>query len=159
LLAEAAPRRYHPPACFGEDAMYTKSVNDLRAKGHEKVVANGSARTVRFITADDGIGFSMSDVYLKAGTENTLWYKNHWEANHILSGTGEVRDLTTGEVFKVGPGVCYVVGPKDRHSMKAITDLHLISIFNPPLRGDEQHDKDGTLPPTGPVPPGPKHQR
>jgi hypothetical protein len=40
--------------------------------------------------------------------------------------------------------------------MTAITDLHLISVFNPPLRGDEQHDAEGTLPPSGPLPPGPK---
>ena len=53
----------------------------------------------------------------------------------------------------------YIVGPKDRHSMKAITDLALISIFNPALKGDETHDADGTLPASGALPPGPAHQR
>ncbi len=139
--------------------MYAVSVEDMRAKGREKTVANGSARTVRFLLEEDGLGFSLSDVRLKAGSKNVLWYKNHWEANHIISGTGEVTDLTTGKVFPIGPGVCYIVGPKDRHSMHAITDLHLISIFNPPLRGDEQHDAEGTIPAYAPHPPGPKHQR
>jgi hypothetical protein len=50
----------------------------------------------------------------------------------------------------------YIVGPDDRHSIEAVSDLHLISIFNPPLQGDEQHDEEGTLPSSGPLPPGMK---
>ena len=34
------------------------------------------------------------------------------------------------------------------------TDLHLLSIFSPALKGDEQHDEEGALPPSGPTPPG-----
>jgi L-ectoine synthase len=48
-----------------------------------------------------------------------------------------------------------MVGPEDRHVVRAETDLRLISVFNPPLRGDENHDADGSYPPTGPIPPGP----
>ena len=136
--------------------MLVKTLKELKAAGREKVVANGSARTVRFLTHEDGLGFTMSDVHLSAGTENVLWYKHHWEANYVLSGRGEVKDLGTGRTWPLEPGVMYIVGPKDRHSMKAITDLHLVSIFNPPLRGDETHDKEGTLPPSGPLPPGPR---
>jgi L-ectoine synthase len=139
--------------------MYVKTLKELKAAGHEKVVANGSARTVRFLTQDDGLGFTMSDVNLAAGTQNVLWYRNHWEANYIIRGKGEVKDLTTGQVWPLEPGTMYIVGPKDRHSMKAITDLYLISIFNPALKGDEMHDSDGTLAPSGPIPPGPAHQR
>ena len=39
--------------------------------------------------------------------------------------------------------------------MRAATDLRLISVFNPPIMGDENHDADGSYPPTGPIPPGP----
>jgi len=136
--------------------MLIKTYKDLKAAGREKLVANGSARTLRFLTQQDGLGFTMSDVHLAAGQKNVLWYKHHWEANYIIAGTGEVTDLGTGKVTALEPGVMYIVGPKDRHSMRAITDLHLISIFNPPLKGDEQHDAEGTLPPSGPLPPGPK---
>lgn len=136
--------------------MYVKTLQQLRAAGREKTVAGGSATTVRFLTQADGLGFTMSDVRLKAGARNVLWYKHHWEANYILEGRGEVTDLTTGMSWPLEPGVMYIVGPADRHSMHAVTDLHLISIFNPPLHGDEQHDADGTLPPSGPLPPGPK---
>jgi hypothetical protein len=33
-----------------------------------------------------------------------------------------------------------------------VCDLHLISIFNSPLQGDEKHDKETTLPSTEPLP-------
>lgn len=139
--------------------MYAVSVDELRAKGQEKVVAAGSARSIRLVTAADELGFSLSDVRLKAGARNVLWYKHHWEANLILAGTCEVTDLSTGKVHTYGAGTCYVVGPKDRHSVHAVTDLHILSIFNPPLRGDEQHDAEGTIPAYAPHPPGPAHQR
>lgn len=136
--------------------MLIKTYKGLKAAGLERVVANGTASSMRFLTQEDGMGFTFCDVRLAAGRENVLWYKHHWEANYVLSGKGEVKDLTTGAVHPLEPGVMYIVGPKDRHSMKAITDLRLISVFNPPLRGDEQHDAEGTLAPSGPVPPGPK---
>ena len=64
-------------------------------------------------------------------------------------------DLTTGQSWKLEPGVGYNVGPKDRHRLRADTALHLISVFCPPLEGHEQHDADGALMASGPVPPGP----
>ncbi len=85
-----------------------------------------------------------------------LWYKHHWEANHILAGTAEVTELATGKSWRLEAGSAYNVGPRDRHRLRALSDLHLVSIFSPPLRGDEQHDADGALPPSGPVPPGPE---
>ena len=136
--------------------MLVKTYKGLKAATGETVIAHGAATTLRFLTMEDGLGFSMSDVRVKAGAESVLWYKNHWEANYVLEGTGEVKDLATGKVFKLEAGVLYVVGPKDRHRVKALTDLHVVSIFNPPLRGDENHDADGSYPPTGPIPPGPK---
>jgi L-ectoine synthase len=136
--------------------MIIKTYKDLKAAGREKVVANGSARTMRFLTQADRLGFTMCDVHLTAGQQNVLWYKNHWEANYVIEGKGEVKDLATGKVTALEPGTMYIVGPDDRHSMKALTDLRVISIFNPPLRGDEQHDAEGTLPPSGALPPGPQ---
>lgn len=135
--------------------MFVKRADEMRAAGKEMVAANGQARTIRMLTQADDLGFGLSDVHLKAGADANLWYKHHWEANHILSGTGEVTDLTSGKSWKLEPGMAYNVGPKDRHRLRAHTDLHLISVFCPPLRGDEQHDADGALGPSGPVPPGP----
>ena len=135
--------------------MFVKRVGEMRANGEEMVVANGGARTVRALTAADGMGFSLSEVGIFTGAAVNLWYKHHWEANYILSGSGRVEDLGTGEVWPLEPGSLYNVGPKDRHRVTAEAALHLVSVFCPPLRGDEQHDADGVLAPSGPVPPGP----
>ncbi len=140
----------------GRESMFVKTINELRAAGREKVVAGGSARSVRMLLAEDRVGVTIADVKLAAGNRNVLWYKHHWEANYILSGHGEVDDLTTSESWALEPGTMYCVGPNDRHSMHAITDLHLVSVFCPALQGDEMHDEDGALAPSGPVPPGPK---
>jgi L-ectoine synthase len=139
----------------GRGTMFVKTLRELRDAGREMVVAGGSARTVRMLLQEDCLGFTLADVSLAAGNRNTLWYKNHWEANYILDGDGEVSDLTTGESWTMEPGMLYCVGPKDRHSMHAKTDLHLLSIFCPALKGDEVHDGDGALASSGPIPPGP----
>jgi L-ectoine synthase len=135
--------------------MFVKRADEMRAQGKEIVVANGKARTIRMLTQADHVGFGLSDVHFEAGAEAVLWYKHHWEANHILAGTCEVTDLTTKEAWRLTPSMAYYVGPKDRHKLRAITDVHLLSVFCPPLKGNEQHDADGSLPPTGPVPTGP----
>jgi L-ectoine synthase len=123
--------------------------------GHEASIAEGKAASTRLLTKKDGVGFSFSAVTVPAGNETTLWYKHHWEANYILSGTGELEELATGRRWPLEPGVLYVVGPEDRHVVRAIEDLRVVSVFNPPIEGDETHDGDGSYPPTGPTPPGP----
>lgn len=135
--------------------MFVKRVNEMGRSGKEMMVADGRVRTLRMLTKADGLGFGFSDVHLAAGTEAVLWYKHHWQANHILSGMGEVTDLGTGQTWKLAPSMAYNVGPVDRHRVRAHTDMHLVSIFCPPLVGDEQHDGDGALAPSGSVPPGP----
>jgi quercetin dioxygenase-like cupin family protein len=135
--------------------MFVKRADEMRRAGKEMIVGNGQARSIRMLTKADGLGFGFSDVHLAAGAEAVLWYKHHWEANHIISGTGEVTDLTTGQTWKLEPRMAYNVGPKDRHRLRAHTDIHLVSVFCPPLVGNEQHDKDGALAASGPVPLGP----
>jgi L-ectoine synthase len=135
--------------------MFVKRVDEMRRSGQEMAVADGRVRTLRMLTKADGLGFGFSDVHLAAGAEAVLWCKHHWEANHILSGTGEVTDLGSGQTWKLEPSMAYNVGPEDRHRVRASTDMHLVSIFCPPPVGNEQHDKDGALAPSGPVPRGP----
>ncbi len=143
------------PVPPGREKMFVKSVDGLRERGREKIVAGGSARTVRMLLQEDQVGFTVSNVNLAAGNRNILWYRNHWEANYVLHGSGAVSDLGTDEHWPLEPGTMYCVGPEDRHSMHAHTDLHLISVFCPALNGDEQHDEHGTLSASGPIPPGP----
>ena len=135
--------------------MFIRTLEGLEAAGRIKLLVNDTTRSARFLTAADGMGFSYNDNRVTKGSDAMLWYKHHWEANHILAGTGEVTDLTSGQSWKLEPGMAYCVGPRYRHKLSASTDLHLLSFFSPALLGDEMHDSDGTLPPSGPVPPGP----
>jgi len=136
----------------GKERMFVKTIDDLRNAGMVRSVAGGAAVSERFLTVADGLGFSLHSVRLAAGAEADLWYKHHWEANLVLDGTFEVTDRGSGNVHIVGPGGMYLVGPEDRHHVKALTDVHGISVFNPPLSGEETHDEDGSYPPTGSLP-------
>ncbi|MCP4993417.1 MAG: hypothetical protein GY934_06485, partial [Gammaproteobacteria bacterium] len=138
----------------GRDAMFFKTIEDLHAEGREKVVAGGSARLIPTLLQEDGMGFTLSDVRVEGGNEGTFWYKHHWVTNYILEGCGRLTDLSTGKNWEMKPGTIYMVGPEDQHNIRADTDLHMLSVFNPPLRGDEQYDTEGTLPPSGPLPAG-----
>ena len=140
-----------PPAWVGEAerTMFVMREEDAR----RVVLGGGRSRASRYLTRDHSCGFTVSLPRGSAGNSSILWYKNHVEANYVLEGEATVEDLTTGEKWELAPGSLYVVGPSDRHSLKAKTDFYLMSVFNPPLKGDETHDADGSYPPSGDVPP------
>lgn len=139
----------------GHERMFVRTLEEVRASGLEFVREGEVSRVARFVTAGDNLGFALSDVRFKAGHGVDLWYKNHWEANLVLDGSLEFTDKASGETRRLGPGALYCVGPEDRHHLQAVSDVHLLSVFNPPLTGQETHDADGAYPPTGPLPPGP----
>src|SRR5262245_51207007 len=109
--------------------MFVKRAGDMRRARKEMTVADGQTRTLRMLTRADGLGFGFSDLHLAAGAEAILWYKHHWEANHVIAGSGEVTDFATGQTWQLAPGMGYNVGPKDRHRLRAHTDMHLVSMF------------------------------
>lgn len=95
--------------------MFVRSFEDRQKAGMVKSLVNNTTQSARFLTAADGLGFSYNDNRIGNGSDINLWYKHHWEANYIVSGQGEVTDLTSGQKWTLGPGVLYVVGPNDRH--------------------------------------------
>ncbi len=122
--------------------MFVKRADEMRRAGEEVTTADGQVRTIRMLTDADGVGFGFSDVRLAAGADVTWQNGHHWQANHIISGSGEVTDMTTGQSWALGPSVSYNVGPKDRCRVKADTDVHLLSVSSPLLAGDERQDGD-----------------
>ena len=94
--------------------------------------------------ARDGLGYSFHDTIVKAGTTQSLHYKNHLEANYCIEGSGEVECVNTGETWPLAPGTMYVLDRHDPHIVRAKTNLRLICIFTPPLTGHEKHDEDGS---------------
>ena len=46
--------------------------------------------------------------------------------------------------FKIQKDVTYILDNYDNHTFKALTDVVLISVFNPPCTGNEVHKNDGS---------------
>ena len=132
--------------------MFVRTLDDLEALGRIKFPADASFRSARFLTADDGMRFSYNENRVRQGTDLAVWLKHHWEANYIVSGAGEVTDLTTNETWPLAPGTLYVVGPNDRHRLHLTEDECHVSIFWPPLTGNERFDEDGAYEASGPIP-------
>ena len=98
----------------------------------------------RFLLAEDGVGFTLTETSIVAGSEQVLWYKHHVEANYVIEGEGEVENMATGEVFALTPGSIYVLDQHERHRLKAYTAMRLVCVFTPALTGRESHDADGS---------------
>lgn len=101
----------------------------------------GNGLSHRLITHDDGMGFAVAHTIVNAGTRSALEYRRHLEACYCIGGHGQVISADGDTVHDIRPGVIYALNRHDPHFLVASTDepLHLVSIFNPPLNGDERH--------------------
>lgn len=103
----------------------------------ERDVAWGNGRSRRFLIEKDGMGYSLTDTIIDAGTESLLEYKNHMEACYCIEGEGEVE--ADGVVYPIQPGTMYALDQHDKHYLRAKTTIRLICVFTPPLKGKESH--------------------
>jgi L-ectoine synthase len=102
---------------------------------------NGLSR--RFLVADDGVGYTVTDTLVRAGTKSRLEYRNHLETCYCIEGSGEVIELD-GTSHPLVPGTLYALDEHDAHFLVASPheDLRLVCVFSPALRGDESHSLD-----------------
>lgn len=120
-------------------------VRDLEVlKNTDKAVSDARWTSVRMLLADDKMGFSFHITMLEAGSEHTFHYKNHLESVFCMSGTGSITDLATGETHAIRPGVMYALDQHDKHTLRAEEELVMACCFNPPVRGNEVHQADGS---------------
>lgn len=103
-------------------------------------------RSKRIVLAKEGVGFSVHETTLYAGTVNQFWYANHIEAVFIVEGEGEITDLATGETHQLAPGSLYLLNNHDKHEVRPRTQMRTVCVFNPPITGREIHDEDGVYP-------------
>lgn len=122
--------------------MIVRSIDDIA--GTDRDVAGDVWRSRRLIRRDDGVEHSVHYTEIKAGSEQRLWYKHHFETNFCISGEGEVVDVASGETHPIGPGTIYVLDRNDQHLLRAHTDVVLLCTFWPALTGNETHDADGS---------------
>ncbi|HKR49993.1 MAG TPA: ectoine synthase [Pseudonocardiaceae bacterium] len=116
----------------------------VRNRNQVKVVEWGNGTSYRFLTESDGMGFTLCHTVVRASTKSMLQYQRHLEACYCIAGRGSVviGDGTT--IYELQPGVMYALDAHDPHFLIAApeSDLELISVFNPPLQGDERHRLD-----------------
>ncbi|HVK57008.1 MAG TPA: ectoine synthase [Burkholderiales bacterium] len=118
--------------------MIVKSLNDVISTEFDVDWGNGKSR--RFLTLRDGMGYSLTETIVNAGSDSLLEYKNHLEACYCIEGEGEVRDTTTGAVHQITPGTMYALDKHEKHHLVAKSDMKLVCVFNPPLKGTERHN-------------------
>ncbi|MEU4569791.1 ectoine synthase [Micromonospora sp. NPDC023956] len=109
-----------------------------------KAVEWGNGVSRRFLLADDGLGYTVTDTIVRAGTKSLLEYRNHLEACYCIEGSGEVIDMR-GRSYPLAPGTLYALDQHDSHFLVAgpEADLRLVCVFSPALLGDEAHRLDG----------------
>jgi L-ectoine synthase len=116
----------------------------------DRKVGTDTWQSVRMSLADDNMGFSFHITTIFAGGETHIHYKNHLESVYCISGNGEIETLADNEVYKIEPGVLYILDQHDEHMLRGGTeDMQLACVFNPPLTGKEVRGPDGAYPPAG----------
>jgi len=124
--------------------MIVRTRKDLEALG--SIVSDKKWSSSRYLLKRDGMGFSLHETTVEAGSEQMLWYKNHLEACLLLEGEAEIEELATGRKHRLSPGTCYALDQHERHVFRTLKKCRLICVFNPPCTGREIHDQDGSFP-------------
>ncbi len=100
--------------------------------------------SLRLILAKDGMGFSFHKTIIPKGEPHHWHYKQHLEACFCVSGRGILTDNETLKQYDIVPDTIYLLDNHDSHFFQAIEDTILISVFNPPVTGNEVHNADGS---------------
>jgi len=121
--------------------MFTRTLAEC--EGTERQVKADNWNSVRMLLESDNMGFSFHITTLYAGRETLIWYKYHLEAVYCVSGEGELETTDDGKIWKIEPGTLYVLDKHDRHLLRPKTEMTVVCVFNPPLKGKETHDDEG----------------
>ena len=126
--------------------MIVKKLEDI--VGTEQEVDGGNWVSRRLLLARDGMGYSVHDTVIKAGTETHIHYQNHLEAVYCIEGAGEVETIADGKVWPISAGTIYALDQHDEHYLRANqgVDMRMVCVFAPPLTGREVHDESGVYP-------------
>ena len=125
--------------------MIVKTLKEVNGSVDHVQEQNWESR--RFLLEKDGMGFSLHDTLIHAGTESVFWYKYHQEAVYCVEGEGEIEDLTNGKTYPIKPGTMYALVGHEKHCLRAKTTMRMVCVFNPPCTGRETHDSEGAYAP------------
>lgn len=124
--------------------MQIVKVADLKGTDRQVTCPNGGFISNRILLESDGMGYSLTKTIIPPGEEQHWHYKNHLESCYCVSGKGLLTDLETGKFHWIYPDTTYVLDKHDDHLFEACEETVLICVFNPPLKGREVHQKDGS---------------
>lgn len=124
--------------------MIVRSFDELTDTDRHVKTTNWHSK--RIVLAQEGVGFSLHETVLDAGSVNDFWYANHIEAVVCVEGEGELLDKETGQNYQITPGTMYLLDRHERHQLRPTTDMRMICVFNPPVTGQEVHDENGVYP-------------
>ncbi len=124
--------------------MIVRTLSEAMGTDREVDTPNWVSR--RLLLAGDGMGFSMHDTTIRAGTSTRMKYTNHLEAVYCVAGRGRIEDLQSGTVHEIRDGTLYALDGHEEHVLTADEDLRMVCVFNPPVTGREVHDATGAYP-------------
>ena len=124
--------------------MIVRSLDDLIETDRETRAETWSSR--RFLLKGDGMGFSLHDTIIHAGTSTEMHYQNHLEAVYCIEGKGRLKDLDNDTEYEITAGTMYALSGNERHILIAEERMRMVCVFNPPLVGPESHDENGVYP-------------
>ncbi len=107
--------------------------------GTERDVSWGNGQSRRFLIEIDGMGYSLTDTIINAGSESLLQYNNHLESCYCIEGEGEIEDMD-GVIHPIKTGTMYALDKHDKYYLRAKTTMRLVCIFSPALQGNESHN-------------------
>lgn len=129
--------------------MIVKRLEEVTGTGGE--IDGGNWVSRRLLLADAGMGYSVHDTVIRAGTETHIHYRNHLEAVYCIEGEGEVETVDDGRKWPIEAGTIYALDDNDEHYLRANrgVDMRMVCVFVPALTGQEVHDENGVYPAPG----------
>ncbi|MFE7536727.1 ectoine synthase [Streptomyces rhizosphaericola] len=126
--------------------MIVRSFKDIENTDRHVRSRSGTWESKRIVLAREGVGFSLHETTVYAGTETSMWYANHIEAVLCVEGESELTNDETGETHVITPGTMYLLDGHEKHTLRPRTDSRFVCVFNPPVTGREDHDAHGVYP-------------
>ena len=106
----------------------------------ERDVRDDWWRSRRLLVAEDGLPYSFHITIIHPGARLRFEYAGHRETVYCIAGSGTMIDQTTGQTFDMERGTLYSAGIGEPHEVVAHTEMTLVCVFDPPLKGTEEAD-------------------
>lgn len=125
--------------------MQVKQIKNIVGTERDVKCPKGGFNSLRVLLESDNMGYGLTKTTIPKGDPQYWHYKNHLETCFCIEGEGELTNVETGEKFYIKPDSVYILDKHDAHTFQALTNrVVLICVFNPPLKGTEVHQEDGS---------------